>query len=63
MRHHGRAEDADGEQHRLLALEAGNEQVRHDLAGIGTGEQDLEGEGDHDDAHEPGDDRFDPPKA
>jgi hypothetical protein len=51
VRHHGRAEDARGEQQRLRALKARDEAAR-DAAPRRVGEPDLEREADHDHAHE-----------
>ena len=63
VRHDGRAEDPGGEEQRLAALEARDDEVAGDLGGIGLRERDLEREGDDDDADERRDHRLEPAVA
>ena len=54
MRHHGGAEDADREQHAVLAVEAGDETAR-DRARIAVDVKRVVDEAEQDHTHEPGD--------
>ena len=60
---HGGAEDADGEQDALGAVEAGDEEAVGDAGARRVGLQHLESEGDDDDADEGGDHGLEPPEA
>ncbi len=57
VRHHGRAEDADGEQDRAAAGERGDESAG-DLGGLRAREEHLRAERQHDHEHEPRDERL-----
>ena len=52
VRHHGRAEDAGGQEHALGAGEARREEALHGGAAVGVRVKDLEREAGHDDADE-----------
>src|SRR4029077_8444148 len=61
--HHRGADDPGGEQDALGAVEARSEQVLDDLASIRIRVEDLEREGNHDDADHPDDDGLETPEA
>ena len=63
MRHDGRAEDAGGEEDALRGVEAGREEALDDARRRRLGEEDLEGEGSDNHAHERGDHGLQPPEA
>ncbi len=62
VRHHGGAEDADRQQHRLLAVEGGRQSTEH-VAATRLGEHHLRPERQQDDRHEARDQRLKAPHA
>ena len=63
VRHHGGADDPGRQQDALGAAEAGDEEVRGDVAGVGLRPDDLEPEGDQDHPGERRDRGLQAPKA